>query len=106
MNDKHTPRTAISIAAVALCGLLGAAPGFARDEHPTHVLLVSVDGMHEADLTHYIETHPGSTFAKLARHGVEYTHASASKPSDSFPGLLFFAPGGSPLSHGVFYDDS
>src|ERR1700680_3059162 len=71
-----------------------------------HVLLISVDGMHEADLANYVKTHPGSTFAKLAKHGVEYTHASTSKPSDSFPGLLAFATGGSPLSHGVFYDDS
>ncbi|HEX3450582.1 MAG TPA: alkaline phosphatase family protein, partial [Isosphaeraceae bacterium] len=28
------------------------------------------------------------------------------KPSDSFPGLLAFATGGSPISHGVFYDDT
>ncbi|NPT53666.1 alkaline phosphatase family protein [Paraburkholderia elongata] len=70
------------------------------------VLLISVDGMHEADLVQYIATHPKSTFAKLAKHGVEYTHASTSRPSDSFPGLLAFATGGSPLSHGVFYDDT
>ncbi|MEM5387825.1 alkaline phosphatase family protein [Paraburkholderia phymatum] len=72
----------------------------------THVLLISVDGMHEADLVNYIKTHPNSTFAKLVQHGVEYTHASTSKPSDSYPGLLAFATGGSPLSHGVFYDDT
>jgi Uncharacterized proteins of the AP superfamily len=71
-----------------------------------HVLLISVDGMHEADLVNYIKTHPGSTFAKLVKHGVEYTGASTSRPSDSFPGLLAFATGGSPLSHGVFYDDT
>ncbi|WP_231973190.1 alkaline phosphatase family protein [Variovorax sp. HW608] len=71
-----------------------------------HVLLISVDGMHQADLSNYIKAHPNSTFAKLARHGVEYTHASSSKPSDSFPGLLAFATGGSPITHGVFYDDS
>jgi hypothetical protein len=71
-----------------------------------HVLLISVDGMHEADLVNYIKTHPQSTFAKLVKHGVEYTHASTSKPSDSYPGLLAFATGGSPLSHGVFYDDT
>ncbi|MFD1560447.1 alkaline phosphatase family protein [Paraburkholderia silviterrae] len=71
-----------------------------------HVLLISVDGMHEADLVNYIKKHPGSTFAKLVKHGVEYTHASTSEPSDSYPGLLAFATGGSPLSHGVFYDDT
>ncbi|HEX7910887.1 MAG TPA: alkaline phosphatase family protein [Paraburkholderia sp.] len=72
----------------------------------THILLISVDGMHEADLVNYVKAHPGSTFAKLVKHGVEYTHASTSRPSDSFPGLLAFATGGSPLSHGVFYDDT
>ncbi|RKE37516.1 type I phosphodiesterase/nucleotide pyrophosphatase [Paraburkholderia sp. BL23I1N1] len=71
-----------------------------------HVLLISVDGMHEADLVNYVKTHPGSTFAKLVKHGVEYSDASTSRPSDSFPGLLAFATGGSPLSHGVFYDDT
>jgi hypothetical protein len=75
-------------------------------QHYTHVLLISVDGMHEADLVNYVRTHPGSTFAKLVKHGVEYTHASTSKPSDSYPGLLAFATGGSPLTHGVFYDDT
>ncbi|MGV2292464.1 alkaline phosphatase family protein [Trinickia sp. YCB016] len=78
------------------------------DDHQQykHVLLISVDGMHQVDLINYVNTHPGSTLAKLVKHGVEYTHASTSKPSDSFPGLLAFATGGSPLSHGVFYDDT
>ncbi|WP_051481681.1 alkaline phosphatase family protein [Paraburkholderia nodosa] len=77
-----------------------------HNQRYTHVLLISVDGMHEADLENYIKTHPQSTFAKLVKHGVEYTHASTSRPSDSYPGLLAFATGGSPLSHGVFYDDT
>ncbi|ANB75382.1 phosphodiesterase [Paraburkholderia phytofirmans OLGA172] len=77
-----------------------------HNQQYTHILLISVDGMHEADLVNYVRTHPGSTFAKLVKHGVEYTHASTSRPSDSFPGLLAFATGGSPLSHGVFYDDT
>jgi hypothetical protein len=71
-----------------------------------HVLLISVDGMHEADLANYIKSHPNSTFAKLAGHGVQYTHASTSKPSDSFPGMLALATGGTPITHGVFYDDT
>jgi Type I phosphodiesterase / nucleotide pyrophosphatase len=107
MNTRHITGTAISLAVAALVGgSLGAAPAFARDDQPMHVLLISVDGMHQADLANYINAHPGSTFAKLARHGVEYTHASTSKPSDSFPGLLAFATGGSPITHGVFYDDT
>jgi len=33
-----------------------------------HVLLISVDGMHEVDLQRYVKGHPTSTFAKLLRH--------------------------------------
>jgi hypothetical protein len=71
-----------------------------------HVLLLSVDGMHEVDLERYVAAHPGSAFARLVRNGVQYQNAHTARPSDSFPGLLAFMTGGSPLSHGVFYDDS
>ena len=71
-----------------------------------HVLLISIDGMHQADLTRFVRTHPGSALAALHHHGVSFTNASASKPSDSFPGLLAQITGGSPKSTGVYYDDS
>jgi hypothetical protein len=71
-----------------------------------HVLLISVDGMHEVDLANYLAKHSNSAFARLINHGVRYTHVSTSNPSDSFPGLLAFMTGGSPKSTGVFYDDS
>src|SRR5580765_6318004 len=53
-----------------------------------HVLLISVDGLHQVDLSRWIAAHPGSTLAKLAGTGVQYTDAHAPTPSDSFPGLL------------------
>lgn len=71
-----------------------------------HVLLISVDGMHEVDLQRYVAGHPASSFAKLLRHGLHYTNAHTSYPSDSFPGLLAFMTGASPKTHGVFYDDT
>jgi len=37
-----------------------------------HVLLISVDGMHEVDLQRYVKGHPTSNFAKLLRHGLHY----------------------------------
>src|SRR6516165_10595587 len=61
-----------------------------------HVLLISVDGLHSIDLIHWVKAHPGSTLAELAEHGVEYTNASCSKPSDSFPGLMALITGGTP----------
>lgn len=71
-----------------------------------HVLLISVDGMHEVDLQRYVNGHPTSAFAKLLKHGVHFTNAHTSHPSDSFPGLLAFMTGASPKTHGVFYDDT
>jgi len=70
------------------------------------VLLISIDGMHELDLTNYIAAHPTSTMARLVNTGIHYTNASSSKPADSFPGLLAMVTGGGPRSTGVFYDDT
>lgn len=71
-----------------------------------HVLLISVDGMHQVDLANYIANNPASNLAQLAGHGVIYTAAHAPTPSDSFPGLLALVTGGTPKSTGVYYDDS
>ena len=71
-----------------------------------HVLLISVDGLHDADLTAYAKANPTSAMATLAGMGVHYDHASSAMPSDSFPGLLALITGGSPKSTGVYYDDS
>ena len=71
-----------------------------------HVLLISVDGLHDSDLSAYVAANPKSAMATLAGMGVHYDHASAAMPSDSFPGLLAIVTGGSPKSTGVYYDDS
>ena len=71
-----------------------------------HVLLISVDGLHAIDLENYVENNPDSTLASLSQIGTTYTHASTSRPSDSFPGLLSMTTGGTPRSTGVFYDDT
>jgi hypothetical protein len=71
-----------------------------------HVLLISVDGMHQVDLERYIAAHSSSAFSWLVHHGIHYSRASTSAPSDSFPGLLAFMTGGLPRTHGVFYDDA
>jgi len=71
-----------------------------------HVLLISVDGMHESDLRQYVASHPTSALAALSGTGVTYSQAHSSMPSDSFPGLLALVTGGTPKSTGVYYDDS
>jgi len=71
-----------------------------------HVLLVSVDGLHQSDLAWYVSSHRRSTLAGLVAGGTEYSAASTPVPSDSFPGLLAQVTGGNPSSTGIFYDDS
>src|SRR5205823_3006507 len=75
-------------------------PAFAR------VLLLSIDGMHAVDLARFVAIHADSALAQLTASGRTYTQAAATKPSDSFPGLLAMVTGGSPRSTGVYYDDS
>jgi hypothetical protein len=77
-----------------------------QDARIQHVLLISVDGLHALDVARYIESHPNSAMAELAGHGLTYSNASTPANSDSFPGLLALVTGGSPVSHGVFYDVS
>lgn len=67
-----------------------------------HVLLISVDGMHELDYLNCIKGTPGVNngqpwclnIAKLGADGVNYTETSTSRPSDSFPGLMAIVSGG------------
>ena len=75
------------------------------DVPAAHVLLLSVDGLHGFDLERFIANNPQSTLARLSEHGRTYTNASATRPSDSFPGLLAMVTGGTPRSTGVYYDD-
>jgi len=75
-------------------------------ENYRHVLLISVDGLHALDVANYVQSHPQSTMAQLANRGITYTNARTPRNSDSFPGLLALITGGSPVSHGFFYDVS
>jgi hypothetical protein len=80
-----------------------------RDDHHRrirHVLLLSIDGFHGVDLENWVNDHPHSTLAGLARRGVTFDEARTSTPSDSFPGLVSIVTGGSPRVTGVYYDDS
>ena len=71
-----------------------------------HVLLLSVDGLHQSDLTWYVTGHPVSALATLVHGGVEFTNAQTPFPSDSFPGMVGQVTGGNPRTTGVYYDDS
>jgi len=70
-----------------------------------HVLLISVDGMHQSDLEWYVATHPDSELARLATGGMEYTDAHTADPSDSDPAGTAIMTGGDPKVTGIYYDD-
>ena len=78
----------------------------ANNNNVQHVLLISVDGMHEVDLRLWINGHPSGALAALAKRGTTYSEAQTTAPSDSFPGMIAQVTGGTPFSAGVFYDDS
>ena len=95
----------------AVAGILLAAPAVAREDDNDrgkvdHVLLISVDGLHQSDLAWYVQTHPKSTLAMLTAQGVDYSNASTPFPSDSYPGMIAQATGGNPSSTGAYYDDT
>ena len=72
----------------------------------SHVLLISVDGMHQQDLTWFVKHFPNSTLASLDRRGIEYRDARTPFPSDSFPGMVGQVTGGDPRVTGIYYDDT
>jgi Type I phosphodiesterase / nucleotide pyrophosphatase len=83
-------------------------PGDRKGHHQSpiaHVLLISVDGLHQSDLEWYVANHPGSELAKLADGGAEYARAQTPIPSDSFPGMTAQVTGGNPRTTGIYYDD-
>jgi hypothetical protein len=105
-------RFGILLAAMLLCSVWLAsaahveAVSSSRKHKVKHVLLVSLDGFHDFDLSNYVRTHPSSALATLVARGINYTKATTASPSDSFPGTLAMVTGGSPVSTGVYYDVS
>ena len=102
------PRRTTVVAAAVLCGALlapvAALADPSHEDHSRHVLLLSIDGLHQADLSWYVAHHPKSALAALVYRGVDFTHASTPVPSDSFPGMIAQATGGNPDTTGVYYD--
>ena len=101
-----TVAAALSLAAAA-CGLSSVAAAHPSRPHAaSHVLLLSIDGLHQSDLARYVTQHPSSALARLVGDGVSYTDAQTTFPSDSFPGMVAQLTGGGPGTTGVYYDDT
>jgi len=100
------------VSAGALAAVIAPATGAAASAATSapavsrHVLVLSVDGLHQSDLAYYVAQHPRSALAALVAAGTEYTHARTTFPSDSFPGMVAQFTGGGPATTGVFYDDT
>jgi hypothetical protein len=71
-----------------------------------HVLLLSVDGLHQADISDPDLQSSLANIISLSKTGIMYTDASTTSPSDSFPGTLSYLTGAGPGTTGVYYDDS
>jgi predicted AlkP superfamily pyrophosphatase or phosphodiesterase len=80
-----------------------------------HVLLLSVDGLHQADVADPVlqaATSPTNhrpvlqNILGLVNQGVSYANASTPVPSDSGPGTYAEMTGAHPGTTGYFYDDS
>ena len=103
-----------ALPALLFCTALGnATVGTARESSPKttdssvrHVLLISVDGLHQNDLDWFVANHPNSTLANLVGNGISYTEALTPFPSDSFPGMVGQVTGGNPRTTGIYYDDA
>jgi hypothetical protein len=96
---------AVPLAAAVASPSAGAAGG-RHLSNIRHVLLLSVDGMHQQDLVWYVNHYPDSALAELVRHGTEYGHARTTIPSDSFPATVGLMTGGDPGVTGFYYDDT
>ncbi len=95
----------LATGAIALAGVHPAAQAEPKPD-VKHVLLISIDGLHEQDVARCIGANTCPNLALLAHSGVTYTNAYTPGLSDSFPGLAALVTGGSPKSAGLFYDVS
>jgi hypothetical protein len=116
MHSTLIRRTLAVVAGLA-AALSGAAVASAATSQPAsgghghqkgiqHVLLISVDGLHQQDLTWYVQNNPTSLLATLSGQGVEYSNAETPFPSDSSPGMTGQVTGGDPRVTGIYYDDT
>ena len=106
MVPKRVVVAAGVVTVVAVSAGFGVAHASGGGPRASHVLVISVDGMHESDLQWYVQHHPGSTIAALDANGKEFTNAQTTIPSDSFPGIVAPFTGGGPQSAGIYYDDT
>ena len=95
-----------AVAAALLSASLAVHADADDSAHAKHVVLISIDGLHQNDLAWFVAQYPASTLARMANGGAVYKHAYTPFPSDSFPGMVGLVTGGHPRSTGIYYDDA
>src|SRR5271157_1132076 len=100
---RKRPRPCLLVDGLENRVLLSSSPS-----NPTaqHELLLSVDGLHSADVSDPQLAPVLTNIENLQNSGVTYTNAFTTTPSDSFPGTLSYLTGAGPGTTGVFYDVS
>ncbi|MBO0804464.1 MAG: alkaline phosphatase family protein, partial [Nocardiopsaceae bacterium] len=96
----------LAASAATTAGATAASASSSASSPVKHVLLLSVDGLHQQDLSWYVHSHPDSVLARLYSHGLEYSDAMTPFPSDSSPGMVAQVTGGDPRTTGIYYDDT
>jgi hypothetical protein len=99
-------RTWYPIAAALIACAAAAQAHEDAEPRARHVVLISVDGLHQSDLEWFVGHHPSSTLARMVQAGTSFKHARTPFPSDSFPGMVGLVTGGRPRTTGVYYDDA
>jgi hypothetical protein len=77
---------ALLASAVLAPAMAAADPSHEEHSSTQHVLLLSIDGLHQADLTWYVTHHPQSALAALVHRGVDFTRASSPRAVGFLPG--------------------
>lgn len=91
----------------ALAVLLIASAGQTLADAPyQHVLLLSIDGLHGADITDPAVAPYIPDILDLANHGITYSNAYAVKPTDNFPNMIAQVTGAGPKTSGIYYDET
>src|SRR3954465_12875392 len=99
--------TKVSRCALALCLALVTSRASAGTPAPyQHVLLLSLDGLHDADLTDFATAEYLPNVLDIANHGIHYTNAYAVKPTDNFPNMIAQVTGAGPKTSGIYYDST
>jgi hypothetical protein len=91
---------ALALFALPQAGAPSAAPPY------QHVVIISIDGLHEADVADPRLAADLPALHRLARRGVSYANAQTTAPSDSFPGTMAVLTGARPGTTGVYYDET